>query len=175
MWFCTAGPGRGASGGRAEARGGWVRSVRGGRPPSGADRRGPGMGITRRAWIPIPIDFFAHMRVRERRAESTGGGDPGRRPAQRGGGGGAGREAAVPAGGGSAGGMPAPARRQARSGRGRECGRRAGETGRSRECRRSRRSAADAGERRGVGPDGGRRGRRGPAEGRAPGCRAPGA
>ena len=110
---------------------GRVRSVRGGRPTSGADRRGPAMGITRRAWIPMPIDFFlvrADTRAREKGAASTGGGDPGRWPAQRGGGGGAGREAAVPAGGDSAGGMPASARRQARTGRGRECGRRAGFT-----------------------------------------------
>ena len=98
------------------------------------------------------------MRVRTRgQTEPIGRGVPDRRQAQRGGGG-AGREAAVPEGGGSAGGMPASARRQARSWRGQECGRRAGETGRSRECRRSRRPAADAGERGGVLPDGARRG-----------------
>ena len=44
--------------------GGRVRSIRGERPPSGADRRGPATGITRRAWIPIHSGFFAYMRVR---------------------------------------------------------------------------------------------------------------
>ena len=54
-----AGTGRGASGGRAEGRGGRVRSVRGGRPPSGADQRSPVMRFPL-----LPDGDHMHRRLR---------------------------------------------------------------------------------------------------------------